>query len=365
MNSQIKTIAQRLVIVLVASLSVCQTGRANTDVNADPAEMQHLKAVRQMGSNLVPEASRKQSVVEKHPVVIWSDGTRMSGDVYRPRDLGKDQKLPAVIFCNGTAGTKRGTAAKLAPIFVEHGFIFLAFDYRGWGESDSKFMLVDPMPPADANGEMTVRVKPLRWQMDFADQTLDIRNAISFMSGEPNVDSDRIGIMGSSYGGGLVTWVAGNDPRVKCVVAQVPGMSAGRQGAALQASYELATKQARGETEPVPVETGKLTGKMERFSQMRRNPAKSIGFNPIEAAAKIDVPMLIVMAENDELIDNKTNGMKVYDIVKSKGSVPVDYHVIKAVGHFDIYSKGFKEAVDLELQWYQDHLKDKSKLPPA
>jgi dienelactone hydrolase len=56
--------------------------------------------------------------------------------------------------------------------------------------------------------------------MTYTDQTKDIRAAISFLAGEPTVEAQRIGIMGSSYGGGLVTYMAGTDPRVKCVVAQ-------------------------------------------------------------------------------------------------------------------------------------------------
>jgi dipeptidyl aminopeptidase/acylaminoacyl peptidase len=134
-------------------------------------------------------------------------------------------------------------------------------------------------------------------------------------------------------------------------------MAGGRQAAALKASYVLSTKQARGETEPVPIETGKLTGNMERFSQMRRNPAKSIGYSPVEAADKIDIPMLIVVAENDELVNNEANGKRVFDIIKARGNIPVAYHVIKNIGHFDVYGKGMHEAFELELQWYQQHLK--------
>ena len=139
------------------------------------------------------------SDVEKRPVVIGSDGTRMAGDLYLPKELN-GRRLTAVVFCNG-----------------------------------SKLMLVGAMPKPDENGEVTVRAKPIRWQLDFADQTYDIRSAISFLCGEKNVDPDRIGIMGSSYGGGLVTWVAGNDDRVKCLVAQVPGMGNGNHPKSFEA----------------------------------------------------------------------------------------------------------------------------------
>jgi len=310
------------------------------------------------GSGAVEQSdlAAKSSGVDKRSVVIWSDGTRMAGDLYSPKGLSDADRLPTVVFCNGTGGTKAGTGAKLGPMFAERGFVFLTFDYRGWGKSDSKLMLMGDMPKPDANGEVTVRAKPVRWQLDFADQTYDIRSAISFLVGEKNVDPDRIGIMGSSYGGGLVTWIAGNDPRVKCVVAQVPGMGGGRGPKALKSSYELATKQARGETEPIPMETGKLTDKMERFSQMRSNQAKGIGFNAIDAATKINIPTLIVVAENDELVNNDANGGKVFALLKAKGSVATAYHVIKGCTHFDVYNKYLAEAVDLELNWYHDHL---------
>lgn len=294
--------------------------------------------------------------VEKRDVIIWSDGVRMAGDLYLPKGLTKDKKLPAVLFCAGTGGTKKGTPQQLAPRFVQAGFVFLAFDYRGWGESDSRLMSLDKQPAPDAKSEITVRARALRWQMDFADQTMDIRAAISFLAGEPSVDPQRIGILGTSYGGGLVTWTAGNDPRVKCVAVQVGGMGGGRLPAAERRAYELATQQARAETEPVPFETGKMGGKMARYDNMRVNPVKGIGYNAIEAAEKIRVPMIIIDAENDELIDVHQNGERVAGILKSN-NVPVAYHVLKGMTHYGIYRAGFEEATRLELEWFTQCLK--------
>ena len=120
-----------------------------------------------------------------------------------------------------------------------------------------------------------MKARGVRWQMDFADQAMDIRAAISFIAGEPNVDKDRIGIWGTSYGGGLVTWTAGNYLWVKCTVAQVPGMGGGRGPLATAWAFEQLTKQSRGEIEPVPFETGKFTGLMAVYVQMRVNPPKA------------------------------------------------------------------------------------------
>jgi dipeptidyl aminopeptidase/acylaminoacyl peptidase len=297
---------------------------------------------------------------QKKAVTIYCDGIKMQGDLYVPAGFKKDDKRPAVIFCNGTGGTRKGTPTKLATHFVKAGYVFLAFDYRGWGDSDGKLMPLDALPKPGDNGEVTVKARVARWQMNYADQTEDIRAAISYVAGEPGVDPEKIGIMGFSYGGGLVTWVAGNDPRVKCVVAQVPGMG-GRGPQAEKAAYALATKQARGEVEPVPFETGKLGGKMASYENMRANPARSIGFNAVEAAAKIKVPALFVVAEKEELSNNAVVEQVQKDI-QMRG-VPTGYHVIKDITHYGIYREGFAEATKLELKWFDKHLKASPNTP--
>ncbi len=301
------------------------------------------------------QKSALPDTVEKRPVTIWSDGTRMAGDLYLPKNRTPDNKLPAIVLCAGTGGTKGGTQARIAPIFAEKGYIVLAFDYRGWGESDPKLMALEKVPAPDEKGEVTVKARAVRWQMDFADQSEDIRAAISFVAGEPGVDKDRIGIWGSSYGGGLVTWTAGNDPRVKCTVAQVGGPGAPRNPQAEARMYEHLTKQAREEVEPVPFETGKMTGQMERYTQMRVNPSKRIGFSPAEAAEKITTPILFVVAENEELGDN-ANTERAASAIRGRG-VPAKYHVIKGITHYGIYRVGFDEATKLELEWFDEHLK--------
>ena len=53
-------------------------------------------------------------------------------------------------------------------------------------ESDSKLITLDKQPRPDAKGEVEVKARAVRWQMDFADQAMDIRAAISFIAGEPN-----------------------------------------------------------------------------------------------------------------------------------------------------------------------------------
>ena len=320
-----------------------------------------LLALAFTASAQTPKATGKRGLpplpdtVERRATTIFSDGTRMAADLYLPKNLKPDDKLPAIVLCAGTGGTKGGSQARVAPHFVEKGYIVLAFDYRGWGQSESQLIALEQQPKPDEKNEMTIKVKAIRWPMNYTDQTQDIRAAISFIAGEPHVDPNRIGLWGSSYGGGLVTWVAGNDPRVKCVAAQVPGMGGARAPAAMKYAYDLATKQARGETEPVPIETGKLTGAMATYAQMRVNPVKNIGFNALEAAAKISSPALFVLAEKEELSSN-ANAEAVQKTLEER-KVPSSIHVIKGITHYGVYNEGFDEATSVEIDWFEKHLK--------
>jgi len=295
--------------------------------------------------------------VQRRAVTIWSDGTRMAGDFYLPKEIKPEDKLPTIVFVHGTGGTKKaGFAVRMGTLYAQSGYAFLTFDYRGWGESDSKLLMLEPMPAPDEKGEVAVKARAIRWQMDFADQTADIRAAIAFVAGEPNVDTSRIGILGTSYGGGLTTWTAANDPRVQCAAVQVPGMGGGKPPAADRRAYEMLTKQARGEIEPVPYEQGAPGGKMSSYAHMRYNTAKGIGFDAIKAAEKITLPMLIIDAGNEELMNIKDNGQRVADILKAKGT-DVEYHVIPGMGHYGVYGEKFKETMELEIPWFDKHLK--------
>ena len=151
-------------------------------------------------------------------ITIWSEGTRMAGDLYAPKVIGVNDRLPAIVTSHGWGGTK-AALRRNAIRFASNGFIVLAFDYRGWGESESRMTVVGDVPRQ--TGEANVRVKLVRNVVDPFAQLLDIRRALDWIEGEPHVDTSRIGYWGSSYSGGHAIWLAANEPRIKCAVGQV------------------------------------------------------------------------------------------------------------------------------------------------
>src|SRR5262249_5164571 len=151
----------------------------------------------------------------------------------------------------------------------------------------------------------------------------------------------------------LVVWTAAQDDRPRCVVAQVPGMSA-RGTLARQLGNRRAVQIARGEADPVPQGVDQIKG-------LRGTPhlAKMADYNAVQVADRVKVPLLLIDAEKEELFDRTKNGQRAYELLKAKGDVPVKYHVVKGITHYGIYREAFEESSNLALEWFNEHLKNR------
>lgn len=292
-------------------------------------------------------------------VEFWSDGTRLAGDLIYPKGTKEGDKLPCIVLCHGWGGVKAHLNSFIGPLFAKEGFVVFAFDYRGWGDSDSRLVVHGEMPKPDTDGMVTVKAQAIKQLVDPWDQQEDIDAALTFVEGESIVDVDRIGIWGSSFGGGHVIWRAANDDRVKCVVAQVGAMDQRNLTVGLLEEQGLdglkeirknKIRRVRGELAPVPLGDYKPEGLVgspyyERF----------VDFAPVEEARKIKVPVMIIDAELEHYFDNKDNGYKVYQVLKNN-NIPLEYKEFKGMKHYDVYSKDLRKAMELEVPWFKQHL---------
>lgn len=139
--------------------------------------------------------AQEEKVVEGFPTVLqrdislWSDGTRLSGVLLYPKDHQEGEMLPAIVLCNGWGGTKAFLMQTgIAPRFAAAGYVVINYDYRGWGDSDSRLVVRDEMPEPDEAGFVTVKAQAIREVVDPDDQQQDIDAAVSYVYGEPLVD---------------------------------------------------------------------------------------------------------------------------------------------------------------------------------
>jgi dienelactone hydrolase len=277
-------------------------------------------------------------------VDIYSEGVRMTGTVLYPQAL-EGKKLPAVILSHGWGGT----AAMLRPQaerIAQAGYFALVFDYRGWGESDARWVRDEAAAPgANARRELREVVDPL-------DQATDIFNAVHWTMGESMVDASRVGLWGTSFSGGLVAYVAARDPRIKAIVSQVAWFGqprAAMPAAGLSRSQSDATRRARGEIgypPPGAREVGNLRGGPVRESFLLYAPIADIP--AIKGCA-----VLIIDAEKEELFDIREHG----ELAFARAAEPKKRAVIPGIAHYDIYGSAREQSLDLAIDWFNRHLK--------
>ena len=97
-------------------------------------------------------------------------------------------------------------------------------------------------------------------------------------------------------------------------------------------AYQRSILRARGEIDPVPQGVNKI-GQLKGTAYLSR----IANYRPVEFAGRLKIPILIIVAEQEELMNNKDHGEKVYNIVKD--NVDAKYEVFPGK-HFEIYGKG-------------------------
>jgi dienelactone hydrolase len=283
---------------------------------------------------------------------IMSEGVRMAADVFWKKS-GESEKLPTIILCHGWGGTARDLRPE-AIAFARAGYLAIAMDYRGWGDSDARLVRTGAAGPAGAQRRFTTEVQEVREVVDPLDQTTDLLNAIHWAQGEPRCDSDRLGLWGSSYSGGHVVYAAARDRRVKAVVAQVPALDSRWVVATNEAraqTFREATRRARGEIgypEPGARVIMGLKGAPIRERMM--------DYAPVEDVAQASwCAMLFILAEKEEYFDNKDHGLKAFE----RATGPKKLVTIPGITHYGIYGPARPEAQRLAIAWFDEHLKAK------
>ncbi|MDE5793095.1 MAG: alpha/beta hydrolase [Muribaculaceae bacterium] len=186
-----KKIIFSAMMLLAASLtSNSQTmNNPNTDMSLAPIEQLELT---QEWDKVFPKSDkvdhRKVTFVNRYGITI-------AADMYIPK--GISGKLPAIAVSGPFGAVKEQSSGLYAQQLAERGYLTIAFDPSFTGESGGK-------PRRVASPDINVE---------------DFSAAVDFLSTQPNVDADRIGILGVCGWGGIAIQAAINDPRIKATVA--------------------------------------------------------------------------------------------------------------------------------------------------
>jgi uncharacterized protein len=299
----------------------------------------------------VPSYAPPEDVSFRRTAIV-SEGTRMAAEVFAPT-AAAGQKLPCLLLAHGWGGV----AALLRPeavAFARAGYFVATFDYRGWGQSEGRLILAGPAPAERDAGGFLAQVKEVREVVDPIDMGTDWLNALHWLAAEPQCDADRIGLWGSSFSGGLVVYAAARDDRVKVLHSQVGALDGRRflVGDELKTTRQEGSERARG-TIGYPAPGLRVVGNL-RGAPIR---PRFVGYAPVDEVDRArGCAMQFVIAENEELFDNREHALKAY----ARAAGPKNLVTLPRITHYGVYQEARAEAQRLALAWFDAHLKSQS-----
>lgn len=249
------------------------------------------------------------------------DGLSVPSVFYLPKGASAKAKVSAVVYVHGGPGgqTRTGYSAQIQYL-VNHGYAVLGINNRGSSGYGKSFYAADD----GKHGR-----EPL-W---------DCIEAKTFLASMPEIDGQRIGIMGGSYGGYMTLAALAYRPEAfKCGV-DIFGVSNWiRTLESIPAWWEAQRKA-------LYVEIG--------------DPTKDRDFlkatSPLFAADQIRMPLMVIQGANDPRVI-KPESDDVVAAVK-KNNVPVEYVVFEDEGHGFSKKKNQEVAYEGVLAFLNRYLK--------
>jgi uncharacterized protein len=294
------------------------------------------------------QSSFGPSDVSVRRATVWSEGIALAAEVHGPKSAA-GQARPTIVLCHGWGGEMAGLK-RPAAAFAAAGYTAITFDYRGWGESGGRLVLGKPQAPRRDGRPFSAEVIELREVVHPWEHVQDIVSVLAWAVAQPEVDATKLGLWGTSYGGGHALFVTAYDARIKATVAQVASFDSRRAGPTLDTWRAVATRRAKGEL-PYPPPQARAPGRLHGHPMLEH----MLHYAPVEQAGLVraEQAMLIVVAENEELFDNAQHGVKVHERLQG----PKGYVVIPAITHYDVYARAFDKAMKPALEWYDKYLK--------
>ena len=291
----------------------------------------------------------------KRAVTFYSEGCKLSGDLYLPEGLRPEDRRAGIVLCHGYTGVKDLYLPDNARVLNEAGYVVLTFDYKGWGASEGPRSRLAPYG-----------------------RVADVQAALTFLGLQPQVDPDRLGIYGTSYGGATVVWVGAVDPRVKCIVSVV-GVGHGRRwmrSVLRPDEWHDLLDRAKADREKRVLDGQSAMADRSQIllpdrqsaelaaAARRANPAAvnelplefiddTLAFHPEWVVDKIAPrPILFITADDDRLVPPEES-----EALFAKAGEPKKLVALHGFGHYEVYVEpAFGQVMTETTAWFRKYL---------
>lgn len=273
---------------------------------------------------------------------------------------------PAVAIIGPMTFVKEQSPAQYAPRLAANGITSLIFDPRYWGESGGEpRCLEDPIAKVE-----------------------DLRAAVAFLATRPEVDPDRLGVVGICFGGNAAVHAAADDPLIRALATVTPHFRnahadelwlGSRQAVAdrlARGQEALAKFEATGEVVYVPAvdSTRSDVGmpgllpwswyqpQADRGIWDNRHAVMSdatlMTYESLSAAARLTKPVLMIHGENCALPDQAE---RHFAVIPSGDKL----HLRPNTPHLDFYDvpSAIDPAVTDITGWFARHLRPRAGRP--
>jgi pimeloyl-ACP methyl ester carboxylesterase len=274
--------------------------------------------------------------LEHEDVAIVDGDVRLAGTITRPK--GAQGRLPALTFLSGSgpqdrdgysSGIDLGTHEILDRL-TRDGFLVLRFDDRGVGASSG----------------------PLE-DFDFDDIVADSRRALHFLRARPDVDPERVALLGHSEGGISAPLLATQEHVAAIALLAAPGrpleallreqLRAGRskEGASereLEKFDAEVTRFLAAIDQGEPLDARELPAELAAFVPARAWVKSHLGRDPLALVAQLQCPVLLLQGARDVQVSAERDAPKLLEaLVAAK-------HVDHALLLFPELDHLFKQA---------------------
>jgi uncharacterized protein len=258
--------------------------------------------------------------MEQHYWIHGRDNKKMSVMVHFPNRSFK-QDAPVLLFAHGFTGDKTGgnrMGVKLARHLCNEGNIVARFDFIGSGESEGEF----------------------EQHTTFSGWLEDLQTMVNWATQLDQADPNKLGMIGHSLGGALVTYLSSIEPRIKATCALAPVSYLQQNFQQVIIGPALWEKSLQGEV------IKNFYGK--KFSLAPAFARDLLNYDIQAAATKINQPFLIIHGKKDQAVPMENS----YDLVDSIQSKDKLLHVYVEEEHL------FTEKIHSDIAaWFHEQLK--------
>jgi len=223
-------------------------------------------------------------------------------------------RFPLVVMAHGHGGSRQegGGYQALAEILAQQGIASIRMDFPGCGDSTESF----------TNNNLSNMLQ-------------DLQAARKYAAALPEIDNERVGLLGYSMGGRLAVLLAEADPSYKVMVLWTPALNNGAEREIIELGGPAAYAALR--------EQAKDTGVAEYTT--RWGTTLALGYRwftdleatlPLLSLASYEGPLLVLYGDQDDVVPPAVSEAAIAAAMRSREVVQ---HVVAGANHaLGIYS---------------------------